>query len=221
MKYLKFFFKNFPFILIGDLKFQFNNKKPIQKWQSKFKTFNFEKIETSSLLVHGASINSNLTTALINSQNVFRPEPTCCQGKNPCELLRFSDIETEKGAPYYTLYHPQVDPISKNEQPKRKNIKEDKKSKSDKSYKCDTRATTKKEKKGKKKKKVCPLEDAIDKSGKYKPPKPLKWLMQDDQRHKEERTKFFICPKVLVRVPSPTLIIGKDARNKVSKINNY
>lgn len=147
-----------------------------------------------------------------------------------CEktLPRFSNIETDKGAPYFDLFNPQDDPIQKNEKQSRqtkkrsKKIKKDK-SKKHKSRKCDARAQREKEEKEKlkelreKKKKICPLEDAIVKEAKYKAPKPLKWLIDDEERHRAERAKFYICPKNLVRVPSPTLIIGRDARNRVSK----
>lgn len=118
------------------------------------------------------------------------------------DIRRFSKIETEKGAPYFDLYKRQDDPIGIYD---KKDKSKNDKSKKNKKKKVDREERVKKERR-------CPIEDAIDKDAKYKYPKPRKWLLADEERHKKETANIFICPKVLVRIPSPLDIIGGDLK---------
>lgn len=129
-----------------------------------------------------------------------------------CDIRRFSRIDTDRGAPYFELYKPQNDPLGEIE----------KKPKNGKSKKHRKRKPDKTDKEGKEKKqRKCPIEDAIDKNAKYSALKPRRWVLEDEERHQREKCKYYICPSILVRIPSPVDIVGQDLVKVSSFIIDY
>lgn len=96
---------------------------------------------------------------------------------------RFSIIDTDKGAPYYSLFRKKEDPLTENTD-----------TDTDEICRCRKKhKKTKKEREEEKKKKKEP----------YKPTKPKKWKQEDEERHKMEQAKYYLCPKGFIRISSP------------------
>lgn len=103
---------------------------------------------------------------------------------------RFSFVETEKAVPYFKFFLPQEDPIQAFE-------------KSEEIKASTSREPGAEEKKRKRKKKKT---EEKGKKKKFEPLKTKKQKAADEERHKREKAKYPISPKIVVRVPSPPKI---------------